>query len=35
MIAMLKAWLAEDPPPYRPSPILRGPLHLPVDVDWS
>lgn len=25
--------LAEDPPPYRPSPILRGPLHLPVDVD--
>jgi len=25
--------LAEDPPAYRPSPILRGPLHLPVDVD--
>ncbi|MGF9663937.1 cytochrome P450 [Arthrobacter crystallopoietes] len=25
--------LAEDPPSYRPSPILRGPLHLPVDVD--
>jgi cytochrome P450 len=25
--------LVEDPPPYRPSPILRGPLHLQVDVD--
>lgn len=25
--------LAEDPPLYRPSPILRGPLHLPVDAD--
>ena len=25
--------LAEDPPAYRPSPILRGPLQLPVDVD--
>ncbi|MCG2623957.1 cytochrome P450 [Arthrobacter sp. I2-34] len=25
--------LAEDPPPYRPSPILRGPRHLAVDVD--
>lgn len=27
--------LAEDPPPYRPSPILRGPRHLPVDVDCA
>jgi cytochrome P450 len=26
------ARLLEDPPPYRPSPVLRGPLHLPVDV---
>ncbi len=25
--------LAEDPPPYRPSPVLRGPRHLPVEVD--
>jgi cytochrome P450 len=25
--------LVEDPPPYRPSPILRGPLHLRVTVD--
>jgi cytochrome P450 len=25
--------LVEDPPPYRPSPILRGPLHLAVDID--
>jgi cytochrome P450 len=25
--------LAEDPPPYRPSPVLRGPLHLPVAYD--
>jgi cytochrome P450 len=24
--------LVEDPPPYRPSPILRGPLHLPVEI---
>jgi cytochrome P450 len=24
--------LVEDPPPYRPSPILRGPRHLMVDV---
>ena len=22
--------LVEDPPPYRPSPVLRGPIHLPV-----
>jgi cytochrome P450 len=22
--------LAADPPPYRPSPVLRGPIHLPV-----
>jgi cytochrome P450 len=25
--------LVEDPPPYRPSPILRGPRHLRVQVD--
>jgi cytochrome P450 len=25
--------LVEDPPPYRPSPVLRGPLHLPVEID--
>jgi cytochrome P450 len=25
--------LATDPPPYRPSPVLRGPLHLPVAYD--
>jgi cytochrome P450 len=25
--------LLQDPPPYRPSPILRGPIHLPVAVD--
>ena len=25
--------LVEDPPPYRPSPVLRGPLHLRVTVD--
>jgi cytochrome P450 len=25
--------LVVDPPPYRPSPVLRGPLHLPVEVD--
>jgi cytochrome P450 len=25
--------LIVDPPPYRPSPILRGPIHLPVAVD--
>jgi cytochrome P450 len=25
--------LVVDPPPYRPSPILRGPRHLLVDVD--
>jgi cytochrome P450 len=25
--------LVEDPPPYRPSPVLRGPLHLPVQID--
>jgi cytochrome P450 len=24
--------LAADPPPYRPSPFLRGPSHLPVDI---
>ncbi|MFJ2188787.1 cytochrome P450 [Kitasatospora sp. NPDC087861] len=27
------ARLAEDPPPYRRSPILRGPRHLPVERD--
>ena len=25
--------LVEDPPPYRPSPVLRGPRHLAVEVD--
>jgi cytochrome P450 len=25
--------LVTDPPPYRPSPILRGPLHLQIEVD--
>jgi cytochrome P450 len=25
--------LAQDPPPYRPSPVLRGPVHLPVSYD--
>jgi cytochrome P450 len=25
--------LVEDPPPYRPSPVLRGPLHLRVTID--
>ena len=25
--------LTDDPPPYRPSPVLRGPLHLPVAYD--
>jgi cytochrome P450 len=25
--------LAADPPPYRPSPVLRGPVHLPVTYD--
>ncbi|MFF5235162.1 cytochrome P450 [Dactylosporangium sp. NPDC000521] len=25
--------LVADPPPYRPNPTLRGPRHLPVDVD--
>ncbi len=25
--------VAEDPPPYRPSPVLRGPRHLLVAVD--
>lgn len=25
--------LAFDPPPYRPSPFLRGPSHLPTDID--
>jgi cytochrome P450 len=25
--------LVQDPPPYRPSPILRGPRHLLIEVD--
>ncbi|WP_144127464.1 cytochrome P450 [Catellatospora sichuanensis] len=25
--------LVADPPPYRPSPVLRGPIHLPVAYD--
>ncbi|MFD3453062.1 cytochrome P450 [Streptomyces sp. NPDC058691] len=25
--------LAEDPPPYRPSPVLRGPRHLRIECD--
>jgi cytochrome P450 len=25
--------LVGDPPPYRPSPVLRGPLHLPIELD--
>jgi len=25
--------LVTDPPPYRPNPVLRGPLHLPVEFD--
>jgi len=25
--------LVSDPPPYRPSPVLRGPVHLPVSYD--
>ncbi len=25
--------LTVDPPPYRPSPVLRGPRHLPVAID--
>jgi cytochrome P450 len=28
-----KPRLMEDPPPYRPSPILRGPRHLRIAVD--
>jgi hypothetical protein len=23
----------EDPPPYRPNPVLRGPVHLPIEID--
>jgi cytochrome P450 len=26
------ARLVDDPPPYRPNPVLRGPLHLPVEL---
>lgn len=25
--------LLEDPPPYRPNPTLRGPRHLPIQID--
>jgi cytochrome P450 len=25
--------LVVDPPPYRPSPVLRGPEHLLIEVD--
>jgi cytochrome P450 len=25
--------LVVDPPPYRPSPLLRGPEHLLIEVD--
>jgi cytochrome P450 len=25
--------LVADPPPYRPNPVLRGPRHLPIEVD--
>jgi cytochrome P450 len=25
--------LVTDPPPYRPSPVLRGPEHLPIEVE--
>jgi cytochrome P450 len=25
--------LVEDPPPYRPSPVLRGPRHLSIEID--
>jgi cytochrome P450 len=25
--------LVQDPPEYRPSPILRGPIHLPIEID--
>jgi cytochrome P450 len=28
-----KPRLVADPPPYRPSPVLRGPIHLLVDID--
>jgi cytochrome P450 len=27
------ARLVHDPPPYRRSPIFRGPLHLMIDID--
>ncbi|MEU7824810.1 cytochrome P450 [Catellatospora sp. NPDC049133] len=26
-----KPRLVADPPPYRPSPVLRGPIHLPIE----
>ena len=25
--------LRQDPPPYRPNPTLRGPRHLPIEID--
>jgi cytochrome P450 len=30
---MVRPRLVHDPPPYRPSPILRGPRHLVVEVE--
>ncbi len=30
---LVEPWLVEDPPPYRPNAVLRGPLHLRVDFD--
>jgi cytochrome P450 len=28
---LVRPRLVSDPPPYRPSPVLRGPVHLPVE----
>jgi cytochrome P450 len=30
---LVRPRLVSDPPPYRPSPVLRGPVHLPVEYD--
>jgi cytochrome P450 len=30
---LVRPRLVADPPPYRPSPFLRGPEHLPLDVE--
>ncbi|MER7008577.1 cytochrome P450 [Dactylosporangium sp. NPDC000555] len=30
---LVRPRLVVDPPPYRPSPVLRGPRHLLVDID--